>query len=168
MLIKDIFSSKIVKNLTDLLQSMPANVSLSIAKLFKLKSQEERIAFLQTLPEETVRHLLKVFTFLILSGGSSAKNAIQKVPLVPELKDFLDKVESEVKNVGEISYRTVSTAVDVVVGTATVVVIIGLVALITFLILNPPVAAALFTSTLVFEALIYWLSGIEERKKLNG
>jgi len=164
---KDIFGSNTLKNLTELLQSMPSNVSVSIAKLFRLKTQEERVSFLQTLPEETVRHLLKVFTYLILSGGSSAKNAIQKVPLVPELKEFLEKVETEVKNVGEISYRTVSAAVDIVVGTATVVVIIGLVALITFLILNPPVAAAIFTSTLVLEALLLWLSSVEERQRLK-
>jgi uncharacterized membrane protein HdeD (DUF308 family) len=56
----------------------------------------------------------------------------------------------------------------VVLGTATASVAIGLVAVLTFLILNPPVAAASFGSTLILEGLVLFLSEIADQQKVKN
>lgn len=148
MRVKDIKNASSIKNLTGMVKTLPMSLSATIVKLFKLKTQEERTEYLKTLPEETLKYLLKASTYVILASGVVIKESTLEVYMTPEINDYFKKVKAEVDRVGEVTKETVSLAVDVVIGTVSTVVIVGVIALTVFMMLNPAIAAATLGASL--------------------
>ncbi|WP_374723667.1 hypothetical protein [Calidifontibacillus erzurumensis] len=151
-------------DLFNMLKDLPQSISQPVMKLFQIKDHHERMAFLKTLPEDLLRALLKASVYLILSSGTVLKESLYEVYLTPEIKTFLDKVKLEVDKAGELTKETVSKAVDIALGTVTVITYIGLISLSVFLILNPTVSWAILFSFLCFPEMLLFLF-INEKEK---
>jgi predicted PurR-regulated permease PerM len=163
--VKDIFKSSSVTNLIGHLKSIPSSAAAGIHGVVIAKTQEERLELLKKMPEDVLRKLLKVITYMFLSSGVLLKESIHEVYLTPEIKEFFDKVKTEVDRIGELSMNTVSAAVDAVIGAATAALYLGVVALGVFCILNPPVGLAIGGVALFVDLLMLLPQSNEERNR---
>lgn len=149
--VKDIPGSRSVTNLIQQLKSIPTSASANIHGLISAKTPEERLELIKAMPEDVIRKLIKVVTYMFLSGGVLVKESIHEVYFTPEIKEFFDKVSIEVNRIGKITLNSISTAVDVVIGTAAVTLFIGVIALGVIMILNPALGVAVGGVTLFIE-----------------
>ncbi|MED4404108.1 hypothetical protein [Metabacillus fastidiosus] len=157
--IKSIKQANSIKTLMHLLKDAPKSMISPVIKLITIKDHKQRVSYLKTLPEDTLIYLLKATTYLILSSGVVLKESVHEVYLTPEIKSFFNKVKEHTDKAGEITKETVSLAVDAVIGTISFVTVAGIVSLGAFLLLNPHIALAaasasmmlfLFTEMLIF------------------
>jgi hypothetical protein len=166
--VKDIMKSSSVINLFSNLRSIPASTATTIKSIFQAKNNEERIQLLASLPEDILKKLLKVFTYMFLSSGVILRESAHEIYLTPEIKSFFEKVKGEVDKLEEFSMKTVSAAVDIVVGTAAAATYIGIIALGVICILNPPVGLAIGGMTLFLELFMLLLPEQEKTSSQGG
>lgn len=144
--------------------SILSKIPYSVKHLLTLKTDEERKAYLKTLPQETLTQILKFATYVLLAGDLVTKATKLGIAIPSEVKGFLDKVQEEVKKTGKLTKEAVSTAVDVVKGTVAFGVILAVICFLAFLILNPHIALALMVSTFIVEAAIFFLGTTKPKK----
>lgn len=165
--IKDIAGSSAVTNLLQQLKSIPTSASVNIRGLMTAKTAEERFECIKTMPEDVIRKLIKVITYMVLSSGVLIKESLHEIYLTPEIKDFFEKVTIEVHKIGKITLDSVCTAVDIVIGIAAVTLFIGIVAFGVFIILNPAVGIAIGGVTLFIELFLLLSCTADNKSRMD-
>ncbi|MEK5183325.1 hypothetical protein [Paenibacillus sp. FSL P4-0288] len=90
--------------------------------------------------------------YILLSGDLIGKATKIGLKIPSDIKDFLEKVESEIRSAGKVTLKSVSSAVDNVMSTIKVAIAIPFIIFGAFLLLNPSLLAGLFISAVAIEA----------------
>lgn len=100
-------------NKESFLKKLPESISPIAEKILGMKNEEEKEKYLKNLPEEKLKELFKASIYVFLKAEEKSKGFLDKINIGSDIRDFLDKVKSNITENGQkIKRDTVDAAVD--------------------------------------------------------